>query len=341
MNRKRSKIIILIIILLIVVLICTMYIIDRNRMKNNKPVVFSTWGYDYAPPLVETVTKYKPLEELTLEDFYLTNLMKSKYYIVMEDNIVYYKDEADKFIENVNLNIPDKLRIIQITSDLEITIKEIEFTKGKFIIRTDNRWDVDLEKESRKIFTNEYKTKKYKLVKENIKSKDNNVKTHYDIKLVSNNNSDSVYVCDYLEIKVKDEEKFKLEFTEDLTKGKVLILSKAETSKYDYDIYSYNGTVDIIIDNQKMTLREALLTNKITAEEILKKAKKDANEYKTIYTDTVQDGGSKEYIYNDYTIIKLNAMLIPRLDQDNKLIQDYNKDLYIGNPGMEISGDIK
>jgi len=28
-----------------------MYVIDRNRMKNNKPVLFSTWGYSYVPPI--------------------------------------------------------------------------------------------------------------------------------------------------------------------------------------------------------------------------------------------------------------------------------------------------
>ena len=28
-----------------------MYVIDKNRMKNNKPVLFSTWGYSYVPPI--------------------------------------------------------------------------------------------------------------------------------------------------------------------------------------------------------------------------------------------------------------------------------------------------
>ena len=27
------------------------YLIDKNRMDNNKPVVFSTWGYQYVPPV--------------------------------------------------------------------------------------------------------------------------------------------------------------------------------------------------------------------------------------------------------------------------------------------------
>ncbi len=44
------KIIIGLIIFLVLSLI-TMYIIDINRMKNQKPVLFSTWGYDYVPPV--------------------------------------------------------------------------------------------------------------------------------------------------------------------------------------------------------------------------------------------------------------------------------------------------
>lgn len=46
-NILKISIIILVIILIV---LGTIYIIDKNRMNNNKPVLFSTWGYDYAPP---------------------------------------------------------------------------------------------------------------------------------------------------------------------------------------------------------------------------------------------------------------------------------------------------
>ena len=38
-------------ICIIGITILGMYVIDRNRMKNNKPVLFSTWGYSYVPPI--------------------------------------------------------------------------------------------------------------------------------------------------------------------------------------------------------------------------------------------------------------------------------------------------
>ena len=47
---KKSTKIILAILIIIMIVICTMYVIDLNRMKNNKPVIFSTWGRKYVPP---------------------------------------------------------------------------------------------------------------------------------------------------------------------------------------------------------------------------------------------------------------------------------------------------
>lgn len=49
-NIKKFKIIIGTIILFIFTLV-TLFCIDINRMRNNKPVLFSTWGYCYAPPI--------------------------------------------------------------------------------------------------------------------------------------------------------------------------------------------------------------------------------------------------------------------------------------------------
>lgn len=51
--KKTKKIfkITLSIILIFIVAFIIMYGIDINRMRNNKPVLFSTWGYSYAPPI--------------------------------------------------------------------------------------------------------------------------------------------------------------------------------------------------------------------------------------------------------------------------------------------------
>ena len=39
------------IICAVVLIVFGMYVTDRMLMKNDKPVVFSTWGYSYVPPI--------------------------------------------------------------------------------------------------------------------------------------------------------------------------------------------------------------------------------------------------------------------------------------------------
>jgi len=41
----------ILIICLIPAILFGMYITDKIRMENNKPVIFSTWGYSYVPPI--------------------------------------------------------------------------------------------------------------------------------------------------------------------------------------------------------------------------------------------------------------------------------------------------
>lgn len=50
-----------------------------------------------------------------------------------------------------------------------------------------------------------------------------------------------------------------------------VILDKSETTKYDYTIYAYDGSVNIKVDGKEYHLKEALLENKITMEENIAK----------------------------------------------------------------------
>ena len=101
------------------------------------------------------------------------------------------------------------------------------------------------------------------------------------------------------------------------------ILSKTETDKYDYTIYGYDGIVNIKIDGKDYLLKDALLENKITMDEIIAKANKD-------FPDAVSydDGGSIEYHYDNYTIIKCHTL-------------DGNRDVYIGNKDLKLNDVIK
>ena len=62
---KKKIIMVLSVIAILALVLGGMFLIDKNRMNNNKPVVFSTWGYKYAPPvekenITETVPNIEP-----------------------------------------------------------------------------------------------------------------------------------------------------------------------------------------------------------------------------------------------------------------------------------------
>lgn len=91
---------------------------------------------------------------------------------------------------------------------------------------------------------------------------------------------------------------------------------------FDYDLYSYNlKEINVTINGETMPIKQALESGKITVNGIIEKANKDAKEaedkinnmepgesapapvpFKLIY----KDGGSTEWHYTDYTIIKKN-----------------------------------
>lgn len=125
-----------------------------------------------------------------------------------------------------------------------------------------------------------------------------------------------------IEKEVESQKDFEIRFYDKKQEGveKIqTILDKTETQQYDYSIYAYDGNVNIRINKEEMSLRNALLQNKITMEEIIDKAKKDIPNAK-LY----KDGGSIEYHYDDYTIIKVNQL-------------DGNKDIYIGTKNMTLN----
>ena len=130
-------------------------------------------------------------------------------------------------------------------------------------------------------------------------------------------------------IEVKSADEFELKVNEliETTDNKLYkILGKEESETYDYDIYCYNVNVEIEIDGNLLSLRDALLNNKISMNEILEKSNKDLLEGK-ITVANYKDGGSRLYKYDDYTILKCHTI-------------DGNRDVYFGTPEMTIN-DVK
>ena len=134
-------------------------------------------------------------------------------------------------------------------------------------------------------------------------------------------------------IELKSVDNFNIVFykeTNIVPKQKEVIVSKGEIENINYNIYAYEGHVAINLNSDNLELsdksiplREAIIQEKITIEEIIAKANKDLDE-KKITGDMIKDGGTMIYNYNNYTIIKCHSL-------------DGNRDVYIGSKDMKIS----
>lgn len=112
---------------------------------------------------------------------------------------------------------------------------------------------------------------------------------------------------DAINIELKSTDSFEIIFNDKSPQTNVKyipIISKGEISRYDYNVYSSGGLVNIVINGKTLSLRDALLNNKITMEEIIAKANKDFGDNAIM----LKDGGTIEYHYSTYTLIKRHTI---------------------------------
>lgn len=122
-----------------------------------------------------------------------------------------------------------------------------------------------------------------------------------------------------IKIEIKSTDNFELIFHQRKDLGIKTIVANEETDRYSYNIFSKGGDFEIKIDGAIYDLRDALLNDKITMKEIIQKANKDIPN-----AISYDDGGSMEYHYEDYTIIKYHTL-------------DGNRDVYMGMKGISLN----
>lgn len=120
-------------------------------------------------------------------------------------------------------------------------------------------------------------------------------------------------------------ENFKLTVkdSENTNKRKILNNTELYKNNSDFNLYYYGlDEVNVTIKGQTMSLEKALQSGKMTIDGLIIKANKD-------FPDAISydDGGSIEYHYEDYSIIKVHKL-------------DGNRDVYIGVPSMKLN-DLK
>lgn len=246
--------------------------------------------------------------------------------ITISNNKVYNLEKLDEFIENVNNVLYDneislKVNIYTVEGDLitkELTYVPVKdnYDKNdkdrKLIVKTDYSAD---RYSSQEIVSEEYLMQPYKLERKFIKDR-NIIQIILKKSDMLSNVQDEVELFEYeLQNTAYTEYNHIIyEQRKDMGVDKI-------NSEEKFNIYVVGGNVTITKNNEEAKdFSEALKTQYISIAEILEQAEIDS-EYGVCRRGFYSDGGTVEYSYQDYTLIKANTL-------------DGNKDFIIAPQNM-------
>ena len=309
--RKTIFKLVIIIAVTLLILIGIMYLIDWNRMKKGEEVVFGTWREKYAP-----VKNINENEE--------------------KDSIKY-----SKYIDGIKLelDIPNEWKYEELQKNEEndffkyaLKLYKNNNEQYAMLYFYNNKFGVcGTGRRTEKLILNNNQEASIGYYDNSKVLQDISFNINENIALVNNelnydDTEELLEIIKTINITYNSIPDFEILFyyKNPIESYKVYtILDKSETDKYDYNIYGYDGIVNIKIDGKEYSLKEALLENKITMEEIIEKASKDEKDGK-ITAEMYKDGGSMEYYYDNYTIIKFATL-------------SGNGDVYIGTKDLRLT----
>lgn len=325
MKKRDSMIIISAIIIGVGIIVFTMYLIDMERMKHNYDVVFSTWGRDYEPG----ITNYYADNEDENDVAVTSNIVKIK------NGKINNEDLIGKFIEETKSETIDEKKLIiqEYYSDNGYTENVLKFIpyieKCKEDENETTQVNIDEFKKQQGTFsfkTGDFQhniTLEFNAFDYNLKRKveDGVVRLYLKANTALINNPEEQEICKYS----LESSNYKKEINLNFYQRKDLGLDTINTyGEYDFNIYTYGGDVSFTVDTDMLYTFETALEEKVvTVESILNQAKMDS-EYGICREGYYSDGGSVEYLYDDYTILKFNTL-------------DGRKDLVIGIKGQIIN----
>lgn len=324
MKNKNKWIVIALIAIGIGIIILTMYLIDMERMKHNYDVVFSTWGRKYTPA-------YKlPYEDNNEKDNVeiKSNIVKIKNGKINNEEIIenFLKEVGSETIDEKKLIIQEYYSdkgynetvlkfipyIAKCKEDEEIedsSYEEFKKEQGMFSFKTGD---------SQHYVTLEFNAFDYELKR---KVEDDVVTFYLKANHTLVDGPLDHEICKYS----LDSSNYKKEIDLNFYQRKDLGIKKiSEFGDYDFNILTYGGDVSFTFDTDMVyTFEDALKEKVVTVDKILEQARIDA-EYGICEEGYYSDGGSIEYLYDDYTILKYNTL-------------DGRKDLVIGIKGQIIN----
>ena len=320
MKKKRVRIFSKLIVIGAIILFI-LYVIDMKRMKNNQPVVFSTWGYKYTSPAIDSDENGNKIA---------TNVIELKDGKINDESII------ERFIEEANSESTDEKTLIirKYTNNSEKSYSEnilrytpyIEkYKEDEIFAETD--YDEFKEEQGKftivsgdfqKNVTLEFSAFDYDLKR---KVEDGNVVFYLKASHTLVKGPLEHEICKYSFESSNYKKEINLNFYQRKDLG-IDNITKNENS--NFNIFTYGGDVSFTFDTDLVyTFENALQKKVVTEDKILAQARMDSK-YGICKEGFYSDGGSVEYLYDDYTILKFNTL-------------DGRKDLVIGKKGQILN----
>ena len=248
-------------------------------------------------------------------DYNITEALKDKSVLVNSGKIYNYK-ELEKFITAFNNKKKYSIRVVNYTKEGKALIADL-YTNGNGKIEGyfDNKRDIR--------YSSYEKNKIVKKVFNNIEKEEQEENT---IIVLKGENIDELYLLRYnkKDISVEYNSEYTLNITrkeDDSNIKRELITDKNFEQKHGYNVYYYGiEEVKVLQNGKEIDLKEAISKDNAIIEKIVLKAEKDTGLGIVKNYGMYKDGGTEEYEYDNYNIIKSN-----RLAGENSR----NRDVYI------------
>ena len=248
-------------------------------------------------------------------DYNITEALKDKSVLVNSGKIYNYK-ELEKFITAFNNKKKYSIRVVNYTKEGKALIADLYTTgNGKIEGYFDNKRDIR--------YSSYENNKIVKKVFDNIEKEEQEENT---IIVLKAQNIDELYLLRYSkkDIPIEYNSEYTLNITrkeDDSNIKKELITDKNFEQKHGYNVYYYGiEKVKVLQNGREIDLKEAISKDNAIIEKIVLKAEKDTGLGIVKNYGMYKDGGTKEYEYDNYNIIKSN-----RLAGENSR----NRDVYI------------
>ena len=260
------------------------------------------------------ISSRRKLENLPA-DYNITEALKDKS-VLVNGGKIYNKKELEKFITSYNNKKKYSIRVVNYTKEGKALIADL-YTNGNGKI--EGYFD-----SSRDIRYSSYENNKIvKKVFDNIEKEEQEENT---IIVLKGENIDELYLLRYSkkDIPVEYNSEYTLNITrkeDDSNIKRELITDKNFEQKHGYNVYYYGvEKVKVLQNGKEVDLKEAILKDNSIIEKIVLKAEKDTGLGIVKNYGMYKDGGTEEYEYDNYNIIKSN-----RLAGENSR----NRDVYI------------